>query len=528
MSSRLRKKAEGWGVKLRFGEGRDEWFALDVPHSQEGVAKDRLARLQAMGKLLTQLGKFAEVRLILEEAAATRTERGFRAVEAMVEGMSPATTEQRAPKTFRKVVQELCDGSLHESYPEDIGARAQAGRDRQLTILSTFFPVLGDLTFDAITRELIDEAKKLIPKDLKASTRGKYLGELRLLLKLAVEPLRLCTHAPTVRLPKPGESDVFQLIYPEEEARVAACPIIPFEERFLYAFLARNGPRISECLQYRWDHCDLELGKMRVAKAWTKTKRARFWDLEPDVLEALRLRRKQIPDATLIFVPPPGLKFTRGAIWLRLHGNLLKAGVTRRELTETLEGERTFTTHDWRGSFVTLARALGMPDRWIMDRSGHETAAVFEKYDRGARHAGEQGLGWWAPMAIALGMDGAKTPSRLGPKMDQSWAKVHNLPAKSPLIAVQHGLSRAPSRSIKAAKTGVGAAQNGAKTPLGPAQIPILDQSSLTPAEVRELLTLATSAQQYHLTRKLVDLLDRHAAEHPNVIGLDDERRKRS
>lgn len=541
MSKRLRKKTQGWGGRVRFGEqlARDEWIHIDVPHDQEPTATDRLARLQAMAKRLSELGKHAEARAYLEEAGATRNERGFTAIERMVEEMAPERTAQRTPKTFRKVVTELCDGTLHELYPEEVGYRTKESRDARRTMLAAFFPALGDKLIGQITRDDIDEAKRLIPK-VKQNTRMRYCRELRKVMQLAVEPLRLCEHVPHVSVPQETETDLFQMFYPDEEEQLAGATVaVSLEERFLLAFLCRNGGRITETLQYTWDALDLERGKMRVAKAWTKTGRARYWDLEPDVLEALRIRRTMIPDSALIFVPPPLRSLTRQSVWHQLHPNLRAAGLTRSELFEAPEGERALTLHDLRGSFVTLARSIGMPDIWIRDRSGHESPKMLEKYDRGVRHARERGIGWWAPMAIALGLPGAQVRTRLGeqlggnalgPKRGQSRAKEAQTTMKTDPRTVRCVSSDGPTHPINPANSGTGSPSLDPNGTLGPAHFSISGQSStgLTSDQLQRLHDLSARAKQWDLVAALgLELEARAQAEAPNVSSLVAARAKR-
>jgi integrase len=448
-------------------------------------------------------------------------------------------------------VQELCDGTLHELHPEDVRYRTKQGRDARLTQLSTFFPVLGDKTFDQITGDDIDEAKRLIPKGVKQGTRSRYLRELRFLLRIAVDPLALCERTPTVKVLKGEPRGVFQLLYPAEEAQLCACLEIPIERRILYAFLARNGGRVSETLQYTFQCIDAD-GVIHVAKEWTKTKKARYWQLAPDVLEALRLRRAQMPEgATLIFVPPTGERqpikqLTRHHVLRMLNLDLKTAGITRQGLVTALAGERKLCTHDVRASFVTLARAAGMSDRWIMDRSGHESAAVFEKYDRGVRHAREIHLGWWAPMAIALGLPGAECEdtaidaaagSVSGPKLGQSWAKGAKRPMNSAVRANGSGMGGEPSHPINPVKTGGEGPQNATREGLGPADLSISGQSSsppeTTPGPVEQALAaalpVAIAAEQWDLAQAIMQELGerRRARVAPGVTSLADARRKR-
>ena len=528
--ARIRRKAQGWGVRIRFGEklARDEWFPLAVSQEQEALAKDRHARLQGMAKLLDALGKHAEARVILEEAASTRNERGFRAIETMVSGLAPASpAAAKKPKTFRQVAELLSDGSLHELYPEEVLFKAEASREQSRARLAVFFPALGGKTFEEITADDLDEAKKLIPK-CKQSTRAEYLRELRRVMRVAVKPLRLVEHTPEVTVPRRGKRDLFTFLYPAEDSQVCACVDIPFEYRFLYAFLCRNGTRISETLRITWDHIDLVQGTIHLAAAWTKTKRARYWDLDPDVLEALKLRRKQIPDAELVFVPPPGLQMTRHAVHRRFLADLELAGLERRALFNTSEGERRLRLHDTRASFVTLARAVGMPDRWIMDRSGHESAAVLEKYDRGVRHAQEKNLGWFAPMGSALGMEGAE----LGPKLGQSWAKAPKTPRNMSLRAVEHPRSQPPSQAINPANSGGDARSLAQEGGFGPSGFSISGQSSiLSSDQLSELVELAQRAKRWHLVAalgKALDTLERaREQDRPKVASLESARRRK-
>lgn len=550
MPSRLRKKQAGWGARIRFGENlaRDEWIALDVPHDDEPRAADRLARLQALAKRMSEIGKHAEARKVLEEAGATRAERGFAAIELMVAEWSPELTVKRAPHTFRDVARDLCDGTLHEQYPEEIEFKSPTSLEESRTKLAVFLPVLGDKTFEELTRDDIQEAKKRVPKGLKLTTRARYLRELRRLMRIAVEPLGLCEKTPTVSVPSGQPRDVFQLLYPSEEAQLCACLEVPIERRFLYAFLARNGGRITETLKYTFQCIDDD-GVIHVAKDWTKTKRARYWPLSPDVLEAVQLRRAQMPDdATQMFVLPPATprnrlkKINRRYVLRMLILDLKTAGVTRPGLLTAIDGERKLCTHDVRASFCTLARAAGLSDRWIMDRTGHESAAVFEKYDRGVRHAREIRLGWWAPMGIALGMPGAKclatavTPApvvMLGPASGQRRANGHKTPANRELRTIQHGKGELPPHLINPANLGGDGRPNAAGPPFGPAEISISGQSAEASEGIEDALAAALEGAQarekWDLALAIVQELGerRRARTAPQVPSLADARRRR-
>ena len=507
MNSRLRIKTTGklgFGVKLRFGEklARDEWFHLDLDHGQEEQAEDRLKRLQRMARLLNDVGAHADARAYLDEAASQRHERGFRAIEERVEKLSPAAAEQAPVMTFRKVVQQFTSGALHELYPDELKPKSSKGLERSAQQLAVFFPALGDKTFDEITRDDIQKAKLLVPKGLATTSRAVYLRELARIMRIAVEPLGLAEKTVGLKVRQASSSTLFTFLYPAEEAALAGCLDVPFELRFLFAFMVRNGTRISETLRIDWDHIDLASGVINIAAEWTKTGVARFWDLAPDVLEALRLRRRQIPDAELVFVPPAGFRsFTRHTIWHRFLPALKTAGLTRRGIFRPDRGENQLRLHDLRASFCTLARALGRPDRWIMDRSGHENASVFEGYDRGARHARERNLGWFNPMPAALKMT--------APALGQSRAKAPKMPRKEAVLTFVTETHPSPPPPINPANLGGQPPSLAQEGPFGPCGLSTLGQSSPLSADaLSELLDLARAAKRWHLVAPLGEALE--------------------
>src|SRR5690606_22958121 len=58
--------------------------------------------------------------------------------------------------------------------------------------------------------------------------------------------------------------------------------------------------------------------------------------------------------------------------------------------------------HDLRGTFVTLALAVGRTEAWVTDRTGHSSSAMIYRYKRAARLAAELDTGWFAPLDEAI------------------------------------------------------------------------------------------------------------------------------
>lgn len=88
----------------------------------------------------------------------------------------------------------------------------------------------------------------------------------------------------------------------------------------------------------------------------TKTGKARFWKLDPDVHSALMLRWHQEGEPgplRFVFRASEGRRFTRQAVWHFFRKHLTAAGVTREELHTETNKRRPLRVHDLRASFVT-------------------------------------------------------------------------------------------------------------------------------------------------------------------------------
>jgi integrase len=433
--ARIRQRADGaWSARIRYGEGLDEWFALDVdpalaPERRRAAAEDRRKRLQRLAKLLRDSGKLSVSRIILEQAASERSDRAFRNIEVTVEGFTADLEDKTAKaRTFRQVVQLYTSGELHALYPDDVPFKGKASLDASSSALSVFLPVLGDKTFEQITLDDIDAAKRLIPQKSRGSTRRAYIRELRRVMNLAVEPLRLVEQVVPVKIPKKqmGEDRLFAFLYPDEEGQLDSCDAIPYWRRWLYAWIFRNGTRISETLQATWDHVNLQTGQFHLDQAWTKKKRARFWILEPDVLRAMKLHHDKLDPkpkgSDLIFPGGKGQRITHHSmIRKHLQADLVTAGLTRRELFTEAEGERALTTHDTRATFVTLARRRGWSDQRIMDHTGHIHASQLAQYNRLVRAAEQLHLAWFTDMDVVLGFAPEQQGGASGPRLGHVW-----------------------------------------------------------------------------------------------------------
>jgi len=83
---------------------------------------------------------------------------------------------------------------------------------------------------------------------------------------------------------------------------------------------------------------------------------------------------------------------------------------TRPELYERSMARIRVRTNDLRAAFITYALANGRTETWVMDRTGHKTSQMVNRYRRVARTVVEAGLGDLTPLDEAIPeIAGAKT-----------------------------------------------------------------------------------------------------------------------
>jgi integrase len=486
----LTPKRTGFEIRLRFGKGQRDRFTLST--LDEALALALEPRMEAMARKLadaTSDKAREQAHGLLKEACLVASDpKKFAAVERVVSKLCaeaaadtpPAVAS--APSTFAEVVDEWCSGRLREQSPDHVKEKTPRGRKIDRATLAVFLPVLGRLPMGEITDEQIAEAKRVIPSGLDPDTRRLYLVRLRTVFKLAIKPLRILRVLPDeiTDVPQIKKRNLFWFLYPDEDAQVLGCHLIPLAYRILYGWLNRNGTRITETSMLDYAHLDLVRGRVRLEASWTKTGRARFWDLEPDVLSAMQLWRdldgKPGPTAR-VFHTPRGTQYDPSTVSHRFLSDLRLAGVDRDELHITTPGSRRLRVHDTRATFCTMARRRGMPVSWIMDRSGHESAAELEKYSRFVRHADEQSLPeWFAPLDEIIPELFAEKSRLGGPRVGQRVGQVSRPSRKqAPRERVTYSIAESRSGQIQSStpqKPAENATSVTADTPLWPTSGP--------------------------------------------------------
>lgn len=287
-------------------------------------------------------------------------------------------------------------GELARRYPGQVTLHKTAKIDARILEMHVY-PHIGDVLIAAVRVEHLEAVLRGFPEKMAASSRRQMLSRLHRLLDLAVYPARLLDHNPMPRGFKPRATRrSFPFLYPAEEARVLGCRAIPLYRRIAYGLAARLGLRISEVFGLRWEDVDLEHGVLRLGQHKTaEYTGARVVPVDEATLRALTWWRQTSGNEGRVI----GATTSSGE---DVRQDLLRAGVTRRELHETSRTSGGFSFHGLRRTFVTLSLGAERTEDWVMRRTGHTSSAMLNRYRIAASNAAELGLGWMLPFDEVL------------------------------------------------------------------------------------------------------------------------------
>lgn len=315
--------------------------------------------------------------------------------------------------TFEQLARLWTQGDIHRAARTACKDKRTAYDDiRRLE--RYVFPVIGHVPLSEFqgrrARELLQRvagyADEISPQ-LADATRRQIHQLVRRVLGLAVAPFMILDVQPIQPgdVPRASNKKGKAFLYPDEDAKLLACPKVPLLERFFFGVLAREGMRVSEALNLTWSTIDLEHGTLTLDA--NKTDDPRSWALDPSVHRALVKWKAMLPEKAvedgLVFANPtsgralPHLKFAK-----RLRTYLKRAGVTRAQLFEASEQRIQLRAHDLRATFVTINLALGKSESWVTRRTGHKSSAMVRSYQREIDAYRELRLGPLKPLDEAI------------------------------------------------------------------------------------------------------------------------------
>jgi len=400
----------GWTCRVTL-KGRER-------RSYELPACRTQAEAEERAQLLADLARrFRKADLIQSEQALKLLDMAASAAPALLPGVLKVAdeltggvlvAEQSAP-TFGEVSKLWTSGELHSRFPDHVKAKDGAKLDRQrlskIEAVDVGGIAFGDIPITDVTLDHAQAVMSQLPERARRlRTRKTYAQLISRVLTLAAWPLRIIERNPLPKgfSPAGGKSPAYAYLYPAEDTQLMACEAVPFLERLFFGFLVREGCRASEAAGLTWSDVDLDTGTVSLDE--NKTSDPRTWALDASVTRALKAwhaKSKPSSSRELIFrdehAPFNMLKLAE-----RFREALLQAGVDRPEIHRIGTNRLPMRAHDLRGTFVTLALAIGKSEAWVADRTGHRSSDMINKYRRKARGAQELGLGWLAPLDQAI------------------------------------------------------------------------------------------------------------------------------
>ncbi len=431
-------------LRVTVGAGKRQAVAVPWCTSRE-VALERAHAVQA---LVDRLREASHEELVPKVVAAAGDEdpATLGALSRAVDGLLGGSLVLASPKgegavTFRSFGQQWTSGELAQRFPDHV-RRKRSAHDDKGRLEKHVYPLIGDRALDSLTLDDALEVLRRLPSELEAASRRHVAQAISRIFALAVYPCRLLASSPLPRgfLPKVGRKKAKSALYPDEEARLLGCELVPLAHRMLYGFLAREGMRTGEALALEWSDLDLARGVVRLDE--NKTDDSRAFALDPGTHEALKkwgeLRGKtgrvfEIADA--------------GHLASDFRAHLVLAKVDRPELFERSPARRPIRVHDLRATFVTVALASGQTEGFVTGKTGHRSSSEVSNYRRLATTFAKVGAGWFEPMnellRPALAAAFAAAAPHDGPR---PFAKPRKTPRGAASIARANSLGSAAAR----------------------------------------------------------------------------------
>jgi hypothetical protein len=438
---------EGWyATRIRAGrvinadktKGKSQQLRLTIHTRDYDVFLARHLRLTELSRRLTPKGMTKQAAIFLRNAAAAESDAAFeycigRADEFAPPLPAPAAGGPGCWHTFEDLANDHASGELSRLYPSHAPSKRSIKDDagKLVPICAALDPVYGTIGQVPIKRFTVEHALavmgQLPPTVKRDTTRNSYWQVMHRVLELAVFPCRLIASNPLLREHRPKIRDgkiKYPYLFPVEDflmlryegpATCEGVALASLELQALFGCLNREGARIAEFLgsppdeenpeRYGgllWTGIDAVNGRINIGTR--KNKRVGDWPAQPGTIEVLLALRDLVPG--LAELPGPFYGLPLDQKYAQRLGALLKAcGVTRHELFNGGRGRGKLRAHDTRATFVTLCKALGLSESFIMQRTGHEHSTMLAKYDHARDDWKSHRLGKLLRLDVAMGRE---------------------------------------------------------------------------------------------------------------------------
>jgi len=423
----LRRLADCFEARIRIKGKERKGFRLHKSLNEQ-EALERCATLAQIAVRLRGAPDVddAEVIRVLEMGAGARPGRSWDSVLAGVDTLcaGKASKSDIIVPTVKEFAKSWTTGELHKKHPDHVASKSTSGRDA-LMVRVYIEPHVGHLRLDEFTLEDAELVMANLPeisprtgRPLAPASRRHVAQVMARLMNLAVYPGRWRKESPIPRgwLPRIGSGKAKECLYPDEDALLLAGKSVeegkrdvPLLRSVAYGFLSREGMRADEMASLKWGDVDLERGHVHLDT--NKTDDPRDWDLRPDVVRGLQAWKERYcpgAKATDHVFAEGGVPISTEHLADQLRADLARVGVTRPQLFERSAARQPIRAHDLRATFITISLATGKTETFVMDRTGHTTSLMVNRYRRKAR---SWNLGELGPLDLCIPELGVSAPA---------------------------------------------------------------------------------------------------------------------
>ncbi|HMY21945.1 MAG TPA: tyrosine-type recombinase/integrase, partial [Polyangium sp.] len=386
-------------------------FALSTCKNEQ-AAQERMELLAGLVRRLRDAGREDLVEELVDRAASAEGRalgEMLRTADLIAAGKLAGIPKEADPiPTIRQLGTLWTSGELHKQFPDHIKKKTTADDDAG-RLEKHVYPVIGEIPIDAFTLDHANLVMAGIRAGRAPATRRHVAQLLHRICAMALFPLRVIKTNPLPEgfLPPIPTGKAKSWLYPDEDTKLLSAKPVPLAWRVFYGFLHREGLRFSEAVRLTWTDVDLERGVLVLDK--NKTEEPRAWALSLGVVAGLRAwRALRERDGVLIgpkdpvFINEHGKPIQENHAARRYREHLMLARITRGILYERTTMRQPIRAHDTRATFVTISLANGKSEAWVMDRTGHKSSLMINKYRRAARTAAELHLGDLKPLNEAI------------------------------------------------------------------------------------------------------------------------------
>jgi integrase len=286
--------------------------------------------------------------------------------------LSTGTADRRQAEEFETLARNRAYKEIrlgHRApYPwKDAGKRwlsetRKRSKDFDERIIAWLDEQLGDATLDDITRDVVDELRKLKAEETGESTADRYMALLRAILKKAVDEWGKLDAMPKVPMYRPEVPEPRWLTAAEFARLIKE---LPPHLKAAASFAVLTGLRMRAMLSLTWDQVDLKAGRAWVASESMKGKRSHGIPLSKDAVAVLS-KIERVEGCPWIFN-------WRGKRVSDCNGHAFKDAVTAAKVAP-------LRWHDLRHTWASWAVQSGVSLHELMLLGGWRSLVMVQRY----------------------------------------------------------------------------------------------------------------------------------------------------